>query len=102
LGGLLETLEVRVGEDIAAEPSVGIRVSQERYDEARRAVDRAYASGQPMPDDMVRTIVEFRSQLRHAQNWAAADEIRGWLADHGVIVDDTAKGVRWHLKSPRR
>jgi cysteinyl-tRNA synthetase len=102
LGGLLETLEVKVAEDIAAEPSVSIQVSQDRYHEARGVVDRAHESGQPLPDDMVRTIVEFRRQLRHAREWAAADEIRAWLADHGVIVDDTAKGVRWHLKSSRR
>ncbi|MGH7428351.1 MAG: CysS/YqeB C-terminal domain-containing protein [Candidatus Methylomirabilaceae bacterium] len=47
-------------------------------------------------------MVAYRRQCRDEKDWATADTIRDWLADHGVIVDDTAAGARWRLQSSSR
>jgi cysteinyl-tRNA synthetase len=99
LGGLLEARVVRrkVTDYVAAKDTVKVEVSD--YIAAREAVDRASKAGQPLPEDKISLIVEYRSQRRDEQDWAAADADRAWLADRGVIVDDTARGARWWRKT---
>jgi len=101
LGVLLEGRVVRrkVTDYVAAKDTVKVEVSD--YIAARDAVDRASKAGQPLPEDKISLIVEYRSQRRDEQDWAAADADRAWLADRGVIVEDTPRGARWQLKSPR-
>ena len=100
LGVLLEdSPEKRVFSDARVADGVQVRVSD--YHEARKAIDDAFQSGQPLPEDKVRIIVERRRQCRDEKDWAGADSIRAWLADRGVIVEDTPRGARWQLKSPR-
>jgi cysteinyl-tRNA synthetase len=74
-------------------------VSQDEYRGARDVIESTAASGQPVPDDKIRIIVEYRAQCRGRKDWATADTIRTWLADRGVVVDDTGDGVRWHMKA---
>jgi cysteinyl-tRNA synthetase len=101
LGGLLETLletlEVRVVSDIAVTSRVQVSV----FRTAQDAVEAAIASGWSLPRDEINIIVEYRRQRRDEKDWATADDIRAWLADRGVIVDDTAQGARWRLKTSR-
>ncbi len=101
LGGLLETLletlEVRVFSDIAVTSRVQVSV----FRTAQDAVEAAIASGWSLPRDEINIIVEYRRQRRDEKDWATADDIRAWLADRGVIVDDTAQGARWRLKTSR-
>jgi cysteinyl-tRNA synthetase len=68
---------------------------------AQDAVEAAIASGWSLPRDEINIIVEYRRQRRDEKDWATADDIRAWLADRGVIVDDTAQGARWRLKTSR-
>ena len=44
----------------------------------------------------VDAILERRTVVREAHDWATSDAIRDALADIGVIVEDTPDGVRWH------
>ena len=79
----------------------GVQVDASDYLEARKAIDEAFQSGKPLPENTVRIIVERRRQCRDEQDWAGADSIRAWLAERGVIVEDTPRGARWHLTGPR-
>jgi cysteinyl-tRNA synthetase len=81
--------------------SIVPRVSGDDYCKARDAVELAIASGQSLPTDAIKTIVEYRMQCRETKDWETADAIRTWLADLGVVVDDIAHGARWHLTGPR-
>ena len=47
---------------------------------------------------LVSDIVEQRAQARAAKDWARADQLRDSLAAAGVVVEDGADGVRWHVK----
>src|SRR5574337_699856 len=95
LGGLFEGLEQTVSYIGGMDTSVGIldvRADQER-------VRTSIESGQPLPKDAVNRIVEYRNQKRDQKDWTTADAIRDWLADIGVIVDDTVQGARWYVKA---
>jgi len=43
----------------------------------------------------IQTLVDERNAARQARDFARADAIRGQLADEGVLLEDTAAGVRW-------
>ncbi|MBZ0159451.1 MAG: cysteine--tRNA ligase [bacterium] len=107
LGGLFEGPREKV-ERINITPGTGaltvgssapvLRMSGDNYYKARDAVESAIASEQSLPADAIKTIVEYRMQCRETKDWETADAIRTWLADFGVIVDDTAQGARWRVE----
>ena len=41
-------------------------------------------------------LVQKREVARKAKNWKEADEIRVQLKAMGIVLEDTAQGVRWH------
>lgn len=41
-------------------------------------------------------LVQKRESARKTKNWKEADEIRTQLKAMGIILEDTAQGVRWH------
>ncbi len=46
--------------------------------------------------DVVDALIDRRAVARAERDWAAADAIRDGLAALGIVVEDTADGVRWH------
>ena len=48
-------------------------------------------------DALVELAVEARAQARGRKDWDQADALRDRLAASGVVLEDTADGVRWRL-----
>ncbi len=48
-----------------------------------------------LPEDIDR-LVRKREEARKAKNWKEADEIRAQLKAMGIVLEDTAQGIRWH------
>ena len=48
-----------------------------------------------LPSD-IDALVQKREAARKAKNWKEADEIRAKLKAMGIVIEDTAQGVRWH------
>ena len=46
----------------------------------------------------IEELVLRREEARKAKNWKTADEIREQLKTMGVILEDTAQGVKWRMK----
>jgi cysteinyl-tRNA synthetase len=46
----------------------------------------------------VEELIQKREQAREAKDWKTADEIRKKLLDMGIILEDTATGVKWRRK----
>jgi cysteinyl-tRNA synthetase len=46
--------------------------------------------------DDVDALVVKREEARKAKNWKEADAIRAQLKALGIVLEDTAQGVRWH------
>jgi cysteinyl-tRNA synthetase len=42
-------------------------------------------------------LIAKREAARKAKDWETADALRAQLSELGVVVEDTANGVRWHL-----
>ena len=52
----------------------------------------------PVVDALVQLAVEARAQARERKDWAQADALRDRLAASGIVLEDTADGVRWRLQ----
>jgi cysteinyl-tRNA synthetase len=52
---------------------------------------------EPVVDALVALAVEARAEARARKDWAQADAVRDRLAAAGVVLEDTAAGVRWRL-----
>lgn len=50
-------------------------------------------------DTLVSSMLERRAKARADKDWATADAVRDTLAAAGVIVEDSADGVRWHVEA---
>jgi cysteinyl-tRNA synthetase len=48
-----------------------------------------------LPHD-IDALVQKREAARKAKNWKEADEIRAQLKGMGIVLEDTAQGIRWH------
>lgn len=48
-------------------------------------------------DHLVGALVHERAEARAAKDWATADALRDRLTQAGIVVEDGADGVRWHL-----
>jgi len=46
-------------------------------------------------DGEIQALVDERQEARRRRDFSRADEIRGELADRGIILEDTKDGVRW-------
>ena len=47
-------------------------------------------------DAEIEALIEERNQARKDKNWAEADRIRDELKAMGIVLEDTAQGVKWH------
>lgn len=47
-------------------------------------------------DAEIDAMIEARTQARKDKNWAEADRIRDELKAMGIVLEDTANGVKWH------
>jgi cysteinyl-tRNA synthetase len=48
--------------------------------------------------NLVQVLIDIRQKARSDNNYALADEVRDKLKDYGIILEDTADGVRWKKK----
>ena len=48
-----------------------------------------------LPAD-IDALVQKREAARKAKNWKEADAIRAQLKAMGIVLEDTAQGIRWH------
>ncbi|MDN4081070.1 cysteine--tRNA ligase [Paenibacillus polymyxa] len=49
-------------------------------------------------DDEIEQLIAERVEARKTKNWDRADEIRDLLATKGIVLEDTAQGMRWRRK----
>jgi cysteinyl-tRNA synthetase len=46
-------------------------------------------------EPFIALLIELRSELRQARQWALADAVRDGLAQLGVVLEDTREGTLW-------
>ncbi|KON32093.1 hypothetical protein AC478_01375 [miscellaneous Crenarchaeota group-1 archaeon SG8-32-3] len=71
-----------------------VAVIMKRFDSVLGVVGKI--EGETLPKEAAELIAK-REKARIAKDWATADALRARLNELGVAVEDTARGVRWHL-----
>jgi cysteinyl-tRNA synthetase len=85
----------------ADQPAAGARAMIETFDRVFAVLPRdGAAAGGEQDDDWISAEVERRQQLRAERKFAEADAIRDELQAMGIVLEDTADGVRWHREVP--
>lgn len=54
------------------------------------------SAGDGMSDADVDNLIAQRTQARADKDWSKADEVRDQLSAAGIVVEDTADGIKWH------
>lgn len=49
-------------------------------------------------DQLMEIIINIRQQARRNKDWSTADTIRDQLGTIGVVLEDSAQGVRWRRR----
>ena len=97
LGGLFAFVREQNRRDA---PADGSRALMEEFDAIfgvlPAAADEAGTAGD---DAWIQSRVDERQRMRADRDFAGADAIRDELAAAGVVVEDTAEGVRWHREA---
>ena len=66
------------------------------FDELTGVLGLVYNRKTETLDSDVEALVEARTNARKEKNWAEADRIRDQLKEMGIVLEDTAQGVKWH------
>ena len=66
------------------------------FDELCGVLGLVYDRKKESLDDEVESLIQQRAQARKDKNWAQADRIRDELKAKGIVLEDTAQGVKWH------
>ena len=66
------------------------------FDELTGVLGLVYNRKTETLDSDVEVLIEARTNARKEKNWAEADRIRDQLKEMGIVLEDTAQGVKWH------
>ena len=83
----------------ADRPADGSRRLLEEFDSIFRVLSQGDGPREGHDDAWIQQQVDRRQQLRADSKFAEADALRDELAAAGVVVEDTADGVRWHREA---
>ncbi len=92
---LVRDLNTNVNEGIQSKALVEYAISS--FDELTDVLGLLYnREKKGSLDGDIEALIEQRNAARKAKNWAEADRIRDELKAQGIILEDTAQGVKWH------
>lgn len=66
------------------------------FDELTGVLGLVYNRKTETLDEDIDAMIAARTQARKDKNWAEADRIRDELKAMGIVLEDTAQGVKWH------
>ncbi|MEE1426687.1 MAG: cysteine--tRNA ligase [Acutalibacteraceae bacterium] len=66
------------------------------FDELTGVLGLVYNRKTETLDSDVEALIEARTNARKEKKWAEADRIRDQLKEMGIVLEDTAQGVKWH------
>lgn len=82
---------------IAAKANKGTcTAAAEIFDELCGVLGLVYNRKKESLDDEIEALIAKRTQARKDRDWALADKIRDELKSQGIVLEDTAQGVKWH------
>ena len=77
-------------------------VSPERYQEVRERMETTIKGDTRPGAEDIETVLFWRAQARRRGDWNTSDEIRNWLKETGLSVEDTREGFYWKYQHPEK
>ena len=82
---------------VAAKANKGaVEAAIKMFDELTGVLGLVYDRKKEDLDEEIEALIAQRTQARKDRNWAEADRIRDELKAKGIVLEDTAQGVKWH------
>ncbi len=92
---LVRDLNTNVNEGVQSKALVEFAIKA--FDELTEVLGLLYnRESKGSLDDEIEALIEQRNNARKSKNWAEADRIRDELKAQGIVLEDTAQGVKWH------
>lgn len=85
--GEISQLETILGEVLAMLQVLGLSIESNQFGDSTQIID-----------ELVKALLAEREAARARKDFVAADELRDKLLAAGLIIEDTATGVRWSIK----
>ncbi|WP_106767187.1 cysteine--tRNA ligase [Paenibacillus faecalis] len=82
----------------ASVPAEDLRAVLDVFEEMNGVLRIVDSSADELLDEDIERLIEERAAARKNKDWARADEIRDMLAAEGIVLEDTAQGMRWRRK----
>ncbi|MGM1049695.1 cysteinyl-tRNA synthetase [Paenibacillus uliginis N3/975] len=82
----------------ASVPAEDLQTVLDAFEEMNGVLRIVDSSADELLDEDIERLIEERSAARSNKDWARADEIRDILAAEGIVLEDTAQGMRWRRK----
>ncbi len=80
----------------AGATSATVEAAIKMFDELTGVLGLVYNRKEENLDAEIDAMIAARTQARKDKNWAEADRIRDELKAMGIVLEDTAQGVKWH------
>ncbi len=95
-GGGSPTLEQAVSEIHTLGATFGI-LEQDPDEYLRK--EKLSKSDYDISEEEINKLIEERASARAEKNWRRSDEIRDYLNSKGIVIEDSAQGTVWRVKS---
>ncbi|MFC7678173.1 cysteine--tRNA ligase [Paenibacillus sp. GCM10028914] len=82
----------------ASVPAEDIQTALDAFEEMNGVLRIVDLSADELLDEEIERLIEERVEARKNKDWARADEIRDQLSAEGIVLEDTAQGMRWRRK----
>ncbi|MFB5763486.1 cysteine--tRNA ligase [Paenibacillus medicaginis] len=76
----------------------GLQTLLDTFQDLNRVLRLFSEAGEQLLDEEIEQLISERAEARKAKNWGRSDEIRDLLAAKGILLEDTAQGMRWRRK----
>jgi cysteinyl-tRNA synthetase len=94
LAGVLGVLQ-QEGEVNFVADEEKVEVSWEDYGAARDRIEISWREGEDARPEDIRTVLLWRGVARAKKDWESSDEIRNWMKERGIHIEDTREGYYW-------
>lgn len=82
----------------ASVPVEDLETVLEAFEEMNGVLRIVDSSTDELLDEDIERLIAERIEARSNKDWARADEIRDQLLSKGIVLEDTAQGMRWRRK----